>query len=376
MLSATSKRSLAAPAPFTALTVSKELTAAGSGKLNVATQANSHSDCDFLPQRMAIRGLENEVSSIAFTVGGAAQGTLARIWIAAGQHLFCFDLDETKLVMTREDAVVDKRILTEDLDDNVLNEIALNKSHIAFTCDSGLVGIYDPTLQDVRFLKSKHNNVSGPIAFIPSRPRDGKHIHFFCPRHLTHVIVVSGGYDCALLHSDYLLGTYLSSFDFGNVQPDGPQQQQTSLSPPFVHAMSISSSATIACGLADGRLWLGFGGVKTSPTAKKKSKKWEGLDPKHGRFFDIATGPIVGVAWKDDALVFTATLSGVLKLHDVASSEQVTTVAWEAKTSEIAKVNAVAFSTDQESLTVAGVSPSGKGAIEIWHFSGADGETG
>lgn len=263
--------------------------------------------------------------------------------------------------MTKADAVVAKRLLTDDPEDNVLNEIAINKSHIAFTCDSGLVGVYDLASHDVRVLKPRHKNVSSPISFIANRPRE----------------VVSGGYDCAVLHSDYLLGTYLSSFDFGAVQPDGVQQQQTSLSPPFVHAMSLSSSGIVACGLADGRVWVGRGGEKTSSTAKKKSKKWEGLDPEQGHFFDIATGPIVGVVWKDDALVFTATLSGVLKLHDVTSTPTTTdnaaaAVAWEAKTSEIAKVNAVAFSADQASLAVAGVSPSGKGAVEIWDFP--DGE--
>jgi hypothetical protein len=71
-----------------------------------------------------------------------------------------------------------------------------------------------------------------------------------------------------------------------------------SLSPPFIMSMAMSSTGVLAAGTADGRLWIGFKGDKTSNLGKipkKKLKKWEGLDEDEALVIKIAEGPIVAM---------------------------------------------------------------------------------
>ena len=57
----------------------------------------------------------------------------------------------------------------------------------------------------------------------------------------------------------------------------------------------------MACGLADGRIWLGSGGEKPesgeipSHARQKKRRKWEGLRANEGSYHKAAEGPVVAV---------------------------------------------------------------------------------
>ena len=83
----------------------------------------------------------------------------------------------------------------------------------------------------------------------------------------------------------------------------GPSEPsaQVSLSPPFVLSLSVAQTGLVACGLADGRAWLGSGGEKfsssegSSTARKKKRRKWHGLRIDYGEYFKIAEGPIIAV---------------------------------------------------------------------------------
>lgn len=68
-----------------------------------------------------------------------------------------------------------------------------------------------------------------------------------------------------------------------------------SLAPPFVLSTSISPSGVVAATTADGRVWIGSGGDKSTSSAdkKKRSRKWQGLKESDGRFVQIADGPVV-----------------------------------------------------------------------------------
>lgn len=59
----------------------------------------------------------------------------------------------------------------------------------------------------------------------------------------------------------------------------------------------MSSTALIAVGTADGRLWLGGGGEKVpgAGAKKKRSRKWEGLKAEGSLEIEIAEGPVVAV---------------------------------------------------------------------------------
>ncbi len=124
--------------------------------------------------------------------------------------------------------------------------------------------------------------------------------------------LVSGGYDCTLIHFDYRLGTLLSSFEIREYNPllsfyslshrtsfCVPLAATPGLAPgissvpPFITAMSISSLGVVAAGTADGRIWVGGGGSKSSTTSdkgrsNKKARKWNGLDEKEGSMTKVA----------------------------------------------------------------------------------------
>jgi hypothetical protein len=91
--------------------------------------------------------------------------------------------------------------------------ISENKKTLAFTMDSGAVGVVDLATKGARRMKSQHNSVSlikslsmnvllreqvfkicASVAFIPERPGE----------------LVSGGYDSTLLHFNFTQGTILS----------------------------------------------------------------------------------------------------------------------------------------------------------------------
>lgn len=66
-----------------------------------------------------------------------------------------------------------------------------------------------------------------------------------------------------------------------------------SLSPPFVHSLSLSPSGLLVVSTADGRVWLGGGGEKRLDGKKKRSRKWEGLRQDDGIWLQAGDGPIV-----------------------------------------------------------------------------------
>ena len=63
--------------------------------------------------------------------------------------------------------------------------------------------------------------------------------------------------------------------------------------------MAMSSASLIAVGTANGFLWLGGGGEKSSGTQttskKKRSRKWDGLQEEDSIYVPVAEGPVVAV---------------------------------------------------------------------------------
>jgi|ERR1700722_5389198 len=137
--------------------------------------------------------------------------------------------------------------------------------------------------------------ICGTIKFIPDRPSE----------------LVSGGYDQALLHFDFLqcklvsrrnLGEPPCSMSvvlraYGHSEAALPFVGGMSLSPPFVVSTAMSSTGILAAGTADGRLWLGFGGERylASPSKKRRSRKWAGLREADELMIHVAEGPVVAL---------------------------------------------------------------------------------
>ncbi|KAF7304953.1 hypothetical protein MKEN_01209800 [Mycena kentingensis (nom. inval.)] len=268
----------------------------------------------------AIRGLPAEISSVV-------SGQSGDVWLAAGRSAYAFSMSITKLVQTIADATMVLELGADE--DDVLNELALNpsKTHLAFSTDSGSVGVVDIATKSVSRMKTQHTSICGLVRFIPDRPRE----------------IVSGGYDSALLHFDYMLGSTLSRRDF----TADPATQGVSLSPPFIMSAALSTTGAMAAGTADGRLWLGTGGDKgalaAKSTKKKRSRKWEGLNADDEILEKAAEGPLVAMAFAGSSTLVVSTLLGNI-MHYTASRNDADELQL-SKTAEfqsgVSKVNAL-----------------------------------
>ncbi|KAG7092672.1 hypothetical protein E1B28_009007 [Marasmius oreades] len=235
------------------------------------------------------------------------------------------------------------------------NQISFDggKKNLAFSTDSGNAGVLDLTTKKVVKMKTKHTNICANVKFIPDRPRE----------------IVSSGYDETLLHFDGLQGSLLSR---RKMPPIDSTVDGMTLSPPFITCTAISPAGVLAAGLADGRLWLGFGGEKTSTpksAGKRRARKWNGLSEESELGPQkIADGPIVAANFIDSDILVVSTLLGTIKIFrllrekdgEVPQLEEVLEI--QAKTIE--KVNALAIHGAR--IAIGGFAKDGKGVIVIW----------
>ncbi|KAJ6597055.1 WD40-repeat-containing domain protein [Mycena vulgaris] len=300
----------------------------------------------------AVSGLPNEISSIAcFKRPGS---DLRDVWLASGRHAYLFQMDSPKLVQMAGDATAVIELCDAE---DILNELALNpgKTHLAFSTDSGVVGVLELSTKTVSRMRTGHSSICGIVRFIPDRPRE----------------IVSGGYDSALLHFDFVQETILSRRDI----PPFPIADGMSLSPPFIMCAAVGTTGVMAAGTADGRLWLGFGGEKsgqTKSTKKKRSRKWEGFNPEEELLQKIAEGPVVAVAFSSPSTLTLSTLLGSITQYRIVRADDALHLVkvFQGQTKDITKVNALIIDSDERRVVIAGLTTNGKGAIEIWNKEG------
>ncbi|KAF5373731.1 hypothetical protein D9758_000724 [Tetrapyrgos nigripes] len=293
----------------------------------------------------AIRGLGGEVTSIACLKRPASE--YRDVWLACGQKAFLFKMDNSAMIMTPADALSSVQLCE---DEDVLNELSLDsaKKYLAYSSDTGNVGVVELSSMTVSKMKTKHENICACVKFIPHRPNE----------------LVSGGYDETILHFDFQQGTSLSSLKIPPLDSVGGM----SFSPPFIMCTAISSSGLFAAGTGDGRLWVSFGGEKKSTsTQKKKTRKWNGLSWDEEVLLKVADGPVVAMAFLHDNVLTISTLLGTLARfrleRDIKGDVEVTEV-WRSEVKTVQKVNALVVNDTK--IVIGGFGKDGKGVIEIW----------
>ncbi|KAJ3801461.1 WD40-repeat-containing domain protein [Lentinula aff. detonsa] len=301
----------------------------------------------------AIRGLKNEISSIACFKRAGSE--IRDAWIACGNQIFLFKMDMPSMIGTAEDAITVVKLVE---DDDVLNEIALDpsKKYLAFSTDSGLVGAIDLTMTSpaVTKMKEKHGSICACVKFVPDRPRE----------------IVSAGYDETFLHFDFLEGVPLSQHKISFSQ----NTEGVSLSPPFIMSTAFSSTGILAAGIADGSLWIGLGGQRgLSKTKPKRTRKWNGLSDAEKRIcIKVVEGPIVAMSFSSpDTLIASTLLGSVIQWKingESMNQENIVEEVWRKQTSALEKVNALI--TIDSKIAIGGFSKNGKGSIEIWDRRG------
>ncbi|KAL5489846.1 hypothetical protein ACEPAI_4678 [Sanghuangporus weigelae] len=337
--------------------------------------------------RKAVRGLGASISSISFCGPGDDEDKLD-IWIASGKIVYRFDLASSestnKMILTRSDASLAKDVGQDDED--VINQIVLstNSAYLACTTDTGGVYVLDTSSSSIEVskMKTSHESIAWTACFIPDRSSE----------------LLTGGYDCALLLHDFKLRTLLARFD---VAPSPAIAPGISSLPPFITALTLSSQGAVASGTADGRIWVGLGGVKsTQSESSKKNKvkvkrrrKWGGLNEEEGFFIKVGESLITGLQFITPDILLSCTVSGKLELHRLSSNLSSSLSSSSRRSdmppgelqpicsmqSSCAKVDVLTSTThtlidNQEPEIVATFAIAGlhadkkRGAVELWHL--------
>ncbi|KAH8827009.1 WD40 repeat-like protein [Flagelloscypha sp. PMI_526] len=297
----------------------------------------------------AIRDLGDEISSVKPTSGD-------EIWVACGRKLYCFSLNSDRMILDAGDAK--HAIELCDDEEDILNELDLNgkESMLAFSTDSGLVGVVEISTLKSSKMKSKHESICGTVKFVPDRPRE----------------LVSGGYDSAILHFDFEERSLLSRRDITNQLSSSGM----SMSPPFIMSTAMSLSGILAAGTADGQLWVGLGGEKVTPAATskkssqkvKKSRKWDGLrsDVNSEVLLKAVEGPIVALAFfgTSNSTLLASTLQGTIIQYTILRGElPQLREDWRKEITHVQKVNVLLVQNSH--ILVGGVGKTGKGCMEF-----------
>ncbi|EIN07247.1 hypothetical protein PUNSTDRAFT_135933 [Punctularia strigosozonata HHB-11173 SS5] len=293
----------------------------------------------------AVRGLGTDVSSVQIARRPGSSDN--------AEGAYSLSLDSDKLVLNGGEAEVILE-LGEDEDDNV-NELSLTNKYLAFSTDAGSVGAVELSTHKVMRMKTRHQNICSTVKFIPNRPSE----------------LISGGYDCALLHFDFTQGTILSRLDISST----PSAPGVSLSPPFIQCTAMSEDAVLIAGLADGRVWIGGTDRLSKHAKKKRSRKWDGLKDQ-AMCVQAAEGPIVGIAFTGRDSFLTCTLLGSVSLYTMTekapqTGEELFSVdrRWTTNTIGMEKVNCFCVcgvGTDDDSAlcyAVGGFDKDGKGVV-------------
>ncbi|CUA68082.1 hypothetical protein RSOLAG22IIIB_03320 [Rhizoctonia solani] len=351
--------SFEAPAGFTALT----FTAAGILLAGGEDRSLRVYDLSPTSQRTlckAIKGLPDEVSGICCQPSKLPPVAFGKVWVASGKRVLLFDLDSDKLVIRSQEAEDVVTLIEDDGDeDNVLNQIAVSKDMIAYSCDSGAVGVYDVQTKKRRVMKATHSSICGTVGFVPIRPRE----------------IVSGGYDSQFLHFDASTGSVLSRLNISS--PTSTGDSPISFVPPFLYSVTIDFNGAMAAGTADGRVIVGRGGEK-GQRDRPNRRKWNGLNVDMVSQYHIAEGPVIGVAWVGPSELLSVTLRGRVKHFRLPDSQQKMDSAignleiqtlWETCTTKVDKVDSLAAFTNSENvlhIAVGGLTSTGRGCIEVW----------
>ncbi|KAB5595698.1 WD40 domain containing protein [Ceratobasidium theobromae] len=390
--------SFEAPYPFTALTFT------ANGILLAGGEDGSLRIFDLTPTarralRKAIQGLPHEVTSICSQTNcsGSPSEALGAVWVASGKQIYLFDLDLDRLVIKAEEAQDNMILIDDDGDEgNVLNQIAMFKDLIAYSCDSGSVGVLEIQTKNRRTMRAMHTSVrilnfgrDMWFCCFRSNPAARKQVSFLNLFEDQLMLggshsVVSGGYDAQLIHFDASLGSVLSKLD---VPAPATSDSSISFSPPFLLSISINSTGVLAAATADGRVIVGRGGERGRGD-KPNRRKWNGLNFDMVDQYHLAEGPIVGISWVGPSELLSASLGGKLKHFRIPDPQRGVRPAsgatepqhiWAASTSQIHKVNSLAvFTTPGRALHIAvgGLTSTGRGCVEVWKRQHGDGTIG
>lgn len=70
------------------------------------------------------------------------------------------------------------------------------------------------------------------------------------------------------------------------------------MSPPFILSLSVSSTAIVAAGTADGRVYVGTGGERPTESVtgrQGRQRKWDGLQSDGRIVAEVGLGPVTAL---------------------------------------------------------------------------------
>ncbi|GAB6020567.1 WD repeat-containing protein 53 [Chamberlinius hualienensis] len=181
----------------------------------------------------SIKGCFTEKEDVASVIVSKADENI--VYVASGKHIYILDLRKLD-----GDSWTDTKFTCED----DINQIVMtdNEQMLAVADDSSNVSLYDIKNSSLISRLNKHRNSVSCLKFRKLKQRQ----------------LISGGYDCMLLHWDVLKGRHLSSADLANL--DDPEWTlPKSFNPSFVlscDVATVESKETCVAGTENGNLHL------------------------------------------------------------------------------------------------------------------------
>ncbi|KZT58999.1 WD40 repeat-like protein [Calocera cornea HHB12733] len=348
---------LAVDSPVTCLDFQGELLAAGSEDGQIRIYTLGLADASAAPGlRNLIACAKEEVASLAWAPrpgAGGPEGGKRELWAAAGALICRYEVGGPSAVVVMQAAETVRPLRDEE---DVISRIAIDGkgANLAYATEDGVVGVVSLAPErPKRAMRIGHSSVCDCVAFLP--PNHG---------------LVSAGYDYRIIQHEFSRGTLTNQLSLEQVTPT---HAAVSLSPPFIQSMHVAPNGDLACGLANGEIYLASA-ARPEEKSKRKEKKekkrrWAALAG-HGVRQRAAEGPIVGVHHTGDGELVACTLLGRLVHFRVSESPR-----WELLRSEtvqgVDKVNAMACSRAGR-VALGGVTAGGKGVVVIKHLHPAE----
>ncbi|EJU05649.1 WD40 repeat-like protein [Dacryopinax primogenitus] len=214
-----------------------------------------------------------EISSLAWTPARAGLDDRLEIWSAAGSQVARYEIGEPSEVPVERKETIEPLRDEED----VISKIAIDEkaSHLVYSTEDGVVGVVSLTPdRPKRVMRISHSSVCDCVAFLP--PNHG---------------LISAGYDYRIIQHDFSRGTLTNQLSLEQVTAT---QATMSLSPPFIQSLHVALNGDLACGLANGEIYIAPANRPGEKKKKDNKRRWAALSG-HGVRYKAAEGPIIGL---------------------------------------------------------------------------------
>ncbi|XP_013396809.1 WD repeat-containing protein 53 [Lingula anatina] len=168
---------------------------------------------------------EEDVASVC-----SSKSNQNMVYSAAGQGVFIYDLRSGT-----------SPVHQFEINEDEVNQVTVNEqgTFLAACDDANTIKVIN--LQERKVYKTlcKHSNICSSVCFRPQRPWE----------------LLSGGFDCNLIHWDFSRGRAIKKINMQEIGDEKENATEYFINPPFIHSIALTPDGShTACGLENGKI--------------------------------------------------------------------------------------------------------------------------